>query len=393
MTHWKDNETRCRASSNSGKRCKMKVHAGDYLCEHHAMDLAHFVINPSYVSGLMKARYPKRHHPACDRKGQNDCECHTYSNGALAVMGLRESFKKSQQLSPLYRRKRKLEHRLKVKKIRAYYNSITEAELWLPVDAGFRQFRFFLWDDKQERIIVRVIKDNFRHKRTLLKWLRKLAPLHVYYTTSAWLNPQGIGPDPKGKHGDRKMRKRGWKLKHYHDTLLYQGVYFDVDYDNADYNEGAAMLIRVREAFSKVSSYRKFRSQDKAIWDNYRDGLSGEPQMVFSGGKGFHLFQEKWDSNQLDHYARSTYNSARQILDGGVQEWLKHVKSALVCLMKQEDPDLLLDWEVTIDPRRIIRLPGTVHGKTLRLCKIVTMEDFDIDFQGNWYYKADNPIG
>ena len=37
----------------------------------------------------------------------------------------------------------------------------------MPKDAGFRQFRFFLWDDKQERMVVRVVKDNFRHKRTL----------------------------------------------------------------------------------------------------------------------------------------------------------------------------------------------------------------------------------
>ena len=94
--------------------------------------------------------------------------------------------------------KRRLEHRLKVKKIRAYYNSITEAELWLPKDAGLPTVPLFLWDDKQERVVVRVIKDNFRHKRTLLKWLRRLAPLHVYYTTSAWLNPQELDLTRKG---------------------------------------------------------------------------------------------------------------------------------------------------------------------------------------------------
>ena len=89
------------------------------------------------------------------------------------MMALKQAIEKSQELSPLYRKKRKLEHLLKVKKIRAYYNSITEAELWMPKDSGFRQFRFFIWDNKRERVIVRVIKDNFRHKSTLLKWLRK----------------------------------------------------------------------------------------------------------------------------------------------------------------------------------------------------------------------------
>lgn len=409
MTHWKDNETRCRASSNSGKRCKVRVPAGDYLCEHHAMDLAHFVKNPSYVAGLMKTRYPKRHHPACDRKGQNDCDCHSYSDGALAVRGLQESIKKSQQLSPLYRRKRKLEHRLKVKKIRAYYNSITEAELWLPVDAGFRQFRFFLWDDKQERIVVRVIKDNFRHKRTLLKWLRKLAPLHVYYTTSAWLNPQGIGPDPKGKHGDRKMRKRGWKLTQYHDTMLYQGLYFDVDYDNADYDEGLVMLLRLKNLIES----KKFdeRLENTRVWsgkhllsvgtnyaeiDAYMSGLDGrteDMQMVFSGGKGFHLFKEKWSSDFTRNGWSSATHTYRNIRPEERQQWNRRCKQTIINVLRQLDAGLLLDWEVTIDPRRIIRLPGTVHGKTLRLCKLVTMDDFDVDFEGNWRYNADDPIG
>jgi DNA primase catalytic subunit len=406
MTHWKDNETRCRASSNSGKRCKVRVPAGDYLCEHHAMDLAHFVKNPSYVAGLMKTRYPKRHHPACDRKGQNDCNCHTYSNGALAVKGLKESIQKSMQLSPLYRRKRKLEHRLKVKKIRAYYNSITEAELWLPVDAGFRQFRFFLWDDKQERIVVRVIKDNFRHKRTLLKWLRKLAPLHVYYTTSAWLNPQGIGPDPKGKHGDRKMRKRGWKLTQYHDTMLYQGLYFDVDYDNADYDEGLVMLLKLKKVIESEAYPETLAKTTR--WNSlgflrdertgsvglraYHEGLRGETQMVFSGGKGFHLFQQEWSSNDM-HNNWSTATHYKQMSADDRQDWNRGCKQTIVNVLRHMDSELLLDWEVTVDPRRIIRLPGTVHGKTLRLCKIVTMDDFDVDFEGNWRYNADDPIG
>ena len=414
MTHWKDDETRCSASSNSGKRCKVKVPAGDYLCEHHAMDLPHFVKDPSYVAGLMKTRYPKRHHPACDRKGQNDCSCHTYSSGALAVRGLKEAIQKSMQLSPLYRRKRRLEHRLKVKKIRAYYNSITEAELWLPVDAGFRQFRFFLWDDKQQRVVVRVIKDNFRHKRTLLKWLRKLAPLHVYYTTSAWLNPQGIGPDPKGKHGDRKMKKRGWKLTQYHDTMLYQGLYFDVDYDNADYDEGLVMLLRLKNLIESarflgtVNMTRKWSHRHLLhVGTNgdqlaaYMNGLTSgtkNMQMVFSGGKGFHLFAEAWSSKnfvglQGDIYPSNASRAYLNVKPTERQEWNRGCKKSIVKMLKHNDKGLLLDWEVTTDPRRIIRLPGTVHGKTLRLCKLVTMNDFDVDFEGNWRYNAEHPIG
>lgn len=390
--NWRTKETRCEAHTSSGKRCKLRVEAGEYLCEHHQTDLPHFVAQTGACVGIMQSRFPKRHHPACDRKGQNDCNCHTYSNGALGMMALREAFKKSQELSPLYRKKRNLEHQLKVKKIRAYYNSITEAELWLPKDAGFRQFRFFIWDSKSERIVVRVIKDNFRHKSTLLKWLRKLAPLHVYYTTSAWLNPQGIGPDPKGKHGKAKMKKKGWCLPQYHDTMLYQGLYFDVDYDNADYNEGVNMLMELKQ---------ELESRGFNVWLNdrrrtekartYFNGLDmTNSNIVFSGSKGFHLIYEDWNYDRLlDKYAdlyRWNHINNRQA-------FARDAKSELVDALK-DDGSLLLDWEVTTDPRRIIRLPGTVHGKTLRLCKIVDSSEIKYDEATKEYvYDADDPIG
>ena len=32
---------------------------------------------------------------------------------------------------------------------------------------------------------------------------------------------------------------------------------------------------------------------------------------------------------------------------------------------------ILLDYEVTVDPRRIIRVPGTIHGKRGRVCRVI----------------------
>jgi len=387
---WKTKKTRCKANTSCGKRCKVDTPIGEYLCKHHKQDLAHYVQDPSYVVGLMKSRYPKRHHPACDRKGQNDCSCHTFSTGALSVMALRQAVEKSQELSPLYRKRRKLEHQLKVKKIRAYYNSITEAELWMPKDAGFRQFRFFIWDNKRERIVVRVIKDNFRHASTLLKWLRKLAPLHVYYTTTAWLNPQGIGPDPTGKHGKAKMKKKGWCLEKYHNTMLYQGLYFDVDYDNADYNEGVNMLMELDRDLGETMPLlvRDPRTSPKQL---IAKGLNLDDKIfVFSGSKGFHLIYEDWQSSRLtgdskSHYARLYLNDRHAMHRAG--------KEAIVSGLKTNSK-LLLDWEVTTDTRRIIRVPGTVHGKTLRVCKVVDPGEITLDpTTGRYVYNADSPIG
>jgi len=73
------------------------------------------------------------------------------------------------------------------------------------------------------------------------------------------------------------------------------------------------------------------------------------------------------------------------------QNWNKDVKDVICAGLLEDDSELLLDWEVTRDPRRIIRLPGTVHGKTLRVCKIVTEEDFEFS-EGSWKFNADSPI-
>ena len=232
--------------------------------------------------------------------------------------------------------------------------------MWLPYKPGFRQFRFFVWDDKQERVVVRVIKDNIKNKATLLKWLRKLAPLHVYYTTSAWLNPQGVGPDPNGRRGRNKFRKKGWsyKMKNYHNVFLWQELYFDVDYCNADYNEGAKTLGELmRHLDGYAPSY----------------GYSQKPTIVFSGGKGFHLIDTEWRiDNVLSEEKKKEYYQKdlgeKQLAN---REW----KEELISLIREDC--ILIDYDVTPDPRRIIRLPGTVHGKTLRLCKIITEDELE----------------
>ena len=50
------------------------------------------------------------------------------------------------------------------------------------------------------------------------------------------------------------------------------------------------------------------------------------------------------------------------------------VETSSVCLLKCTKRDgLLVDFEVTPDPRRIIRLPGTVGHMTV--CKIISEDD------------------
>ena len=392
-------EKRCKGVKPDGKRCKIQVPLDGSLCEHHDTDLEAFVRNPEKCIEVMSGRYPKIHHPACDRKGVNDCECPNYTGGTQVMRTIQKSFKDSASYHPLYRKLNKMRMRVKVKKIQNYYNSIKETDLWLPVKPAWRQYRFFVWDDKRERVVVRIIKDNIRDKATLLRWLKRLAPIHVYYTTAAWMNPQGIGPDPFGKKGRNKFRKKGWSYntKTYHNNFLWQELYFDVDYCNADFNEGAKTLGSLINKLDEEPGMFSPRE---------------ELTIVFSGGKGFHLVDTNWRTMDLiynDKEINFGLFPANMSQDDKVEYLKMHAaldiarpehRQRFSRLIKQQIIDdlryegILIDYDVTPDPRRIIRLPGTVHGKTLRVCKIITENDLLRNEAGEIVgYEPDDPIG
>ena len=364
--HWKVQETRCIARSPRDRSlCKIRVPAGEYLCEHHKYDLAAMANDPQTCIDILAERFPKRHHPACDRKGENDCDCHDYSRGASAMITMKAAFEQSKLRSKLYKKHVKVTMAAKVRRIRRYYKSITEDDLYLPPNSNFRQYRFFVWDSQMQKISVRVLKDNVRTKKILLSHLRRLAPLHVYYTTGQWLNPQGIGPDPDSKLGETKMRKKGWctpgkkiTLRRYHNTLMKRDLYFDVDYDNKDYNQGIQMVDRLIEKLNSQVHYEH-----------------GSVQIVFSGSKGFHLIVDGYyDGAGYDPFDIHCDTPLREFANAPDKN--KRIERHYRDLVDGiKDDDLLLDWMVTYDNRRIIRLPGTVHGKTMRVCQIVDTDD------------------
>ena len=57
-----------------------------------------------------------------------------------------------------------------------------------------------------------------------------------------------------------------------------------------------------------------------------------------------------------------------------LQKLHKTIKTEYIEELKAEG--ILVDYEVTRDPRRIIRLPGTIHHKG-RPCKIISYEELD----------------
>tara|TARA_B100000902_G_scaffold396619_2_gene458148 strand:+ start:1047 stop:2201 length:1155 start_codon:yes stop_codon:yes gene_type:complete len=368
-------ETQCTHIRLDGKRCRVKVSEGEYLCEHHSYDFYYFMRNPIKVAKQYRRYWGKAHHPACDKKGTLLCECPNISDGAILFQALRRACKTSTRNTEVQKSITHMEMLEKTRKIRAYYRSISAEDIDLPPESNRRQFRIFAYDRRAKRVVVKKIKDCIRNSEVLLKHLRRHAPIAVYYSTSKWLNPQNIGPDPFSKSGRRKFRKQGL-LTHYHNTWLGQEFFIDVDYEMKDSKMAAEMTEKVIK------------------W--YRDNVNSEANLtvVRSGGKGFHVIDFDYDIKK--HLEQNLPNS-KMVLDawessydykdfktkhGKVsassvrQNISRNWKKSIIMSMKRDG--LLVDFEVTPDPRRIIRVPGTVHGKKMTVCEVIS-EDMIYD--------------
>lgn len=367
---WKKQDTRCYHIKKDGIQCKMEAKEGEYLCEHHRYDLRAYMKNPIETAKKFKQYWGKAHHPACDKKGSLVCDCPNISDGAILALALKRGNEKSLSTTPIKRRLDHLDMLLKLRRIKAYYNSITVDDLWLPPEAKWRQFRLFVYDRRAKLVRVQKIRDTINTKEKLLKHLRKHTPLHVYYSTSKWMRAQSVGPDPHSKGGRRKFKKQG-RNKWLDNLWLGQGFYVDVDYEMKDTTMAAEMTAKV------------------IAW--YRENIDrfSNLTIVSSGGKGFHVINynfvhevhlkgellKGWQGAYDKVYAKKgmTPMAIRQNIS-------RNLKRMFVDMMKRDG--LLVDYEVTPDPRRIIRLPGTIHGKHMTVCKIISEDDlFDWENQ------------
>ncbi len=229
------------------------------------------------------------------------------------------------------RERRSLQRRRRA--LRAYYAS---APLWLPPRPTFRQFRVAV-ERPGGRLLFLKVEDRVKDEETLRAWLLRLAPAHVYFTTSRWLDPQRLGPR------DLKGRRAGYPIAH--NILLGQELYFDIDApgDLDGAKEDAAALL----AFL------------------HREGLR-DLRLVYSGNKGFHVHAYDFEARFLPR------------LPEDPREREAAAQSARAGLVTRiVEAGIGIDVEITMDPRRILRLPGTVHGKTFNRCEFVDPAGLD----------------
>jgi len=73
--------------------------------------------------------------------------------------------------------------------------------------------------------------------------------------------------------------------------------------------------------------------------------------LVFSGRRGFHVYYWDWDDIVKEY--GSPVDRLRQF-----------IKSRKAIMKELERASIKVDTTVTADPWRVMRIPGTLHGKT-----------------------------
>ncbi|MDW5562391.1 MAG: hypothetical protein SA339_04120 [Methanomassiliicoccus sp.] len=194
-------------------------------------------------------------------------------------------------------------------------------DLGLITDLNKRHFRFLL---PSGRFIK--IRDVIRSPADLQRWLLDLKPMDVYYSTSTYLNPTAVTPRPKN---DADYWGPG-------NIVLGNDIAFDLD------RQPLSLLNLERGRKDAVRLLDLMQGRDHRL-----------KYAAFSGSKGFHLLFEDLEAHsEPDFRARE-----RAIIEK---------RKALVGEIAGEG--IKVDAAVTIDTRRIIRLPGTVNSKTGYCC-------------------------
>jgi DNA primase catalytic subunit len=207
--------------------------------------------------------------------------------------------------------------------LREYYKE-SKPNLNCITDLSHRHFRFMLNGGRFLKI-----NDRIRNEDVLKKWLVRYSPSDVYYSTSCWLKPEILG--------------RREKTPLAANIFLSSDIVFDID----------------RSPFSKrnlekarIETLRLIDFIDSVGRDNYEIRY-----IAFSGSKGFHVV-----CNDLGRYESD--NPLRR------EDIAKEKRRGILEKIQSEEIDV--DGKITVDTRRIIRVPGTINSKTCFVCTVLS---------------------
>ena len=227
-------------------------------------------------------------------------------------------------------------HQLKTELRRFYLDH--PPDLSMITDLNRRHFRMVLPNGRFLKI-----KDVIRNTSDLQKWLQRLAPLHVYYSTSTWLNPVVLSPRPK-KPGPGFLDSG---------IILSHDIAYDID---------RTPLLRrniedARNETLKLLTYMTKKGYDLKY-------------IAFSGSKGFHIvFKDK----------------PREIIPDPYTREMNLIKEKTALTNEILNAGIDIDTTVTKDTRRIFRVPGTINTRTGYACTVIPRADLECSF--NNFFK------
>lgn len=204
-----------------------------------------------------------------------------------------------------------------------YLNNLVD--LSYLTDCKWRYFRFCLPNGRFFKLPYH-IKDS----RTLNKWILKRKPLDVYYSSSCWLSPYNVGA----------------KSEVLSDNLfLFSDLVFDIDgkYFSNKHIENA------RKETIKLINYL----EAKNIEIKY---------LAFSGSKGFHVICKEPIRNDVK------FDSPLK-REENAKLFRKEITKEII------DNNIRIDTRVTVDSRRIMRVPGTINSKSGYCCRIIQKKE------------------
>jgi len=173
---------------------------------------------------------------------------------------------------------------------------------------------------------------SFENVDKLRAFLIQNQPDHVYFSSAKYQDP-----------GNKYMIDKGW---------LGADLIFDIDLDHLENPT-------LGEAVNHILKLDNILRKDFALKDLL---------MAFSGARGYHIHVRDDCIQDLRSYQR------REIAD-----YFREYKSEKEGKVKIGNKNYVgIDTPVTGDISRLIRLPGSIHGKTGEQCRIINLEDSKI---------------
>jgi len=214
--------------------------------------------------------------------------------------------------------------------LKKYYKS-NLIDLKPLTDVRFRHFRLRLLDGSFYKI-----RHKIHNSEDLRDCLTLNTPLDVYYSTATWLNPHLIA-----SRLDKDILKN-----------IYISCDLSFDIDVSD----------------KIKTLHEAKEQAIAVNDLLDSKGFRIRYRAFSGSKGFHIVcDDPWRSEESE-------------LEPLKRE-LKAIAERKKLVQEAREEQILFDEKVTVDTRRIIRLPGTINSKTGLVCTLITKAELESDIE------------